>query len=301
MLLLGGEPRWRLVATHTARVRCVGLVLTLAVEVLLVGIGYQFYSTVRTLVVGQKRLAVAHGTALLQFEQRLHLAWEQPVQHAALRLPRLIALADAAYVYLYLPFIALTALLLFLRDRELYALARRTFLLSGAIGLIVFALFPDAPPRLLPDAGFVDTIARFDSQAGYAHNPLANQFAALPSFHFAWCTAAALFLRQSIAWRPLRAPLLLAPPLMLATIVLTANHLWIDALAGGVVVLVAARIAASWPATRARLGRQVVMLFGRRHAAIAATTRGDDTPLLRTRLSPIGERVPDRDRRRLRR
>jgi hypothetical protein len=279
--------------------RAVAFATTVIVELLLIGAGYQLYSTVRMLVLGQSSAAYAHGFAVLHLEQRLHLAWEQPLQQVALRVPGLIPLADAAYVYLYLPFLAITALALFVRDRALYAQMRRTFLLSGGIGLVIFALFPDAPPRLLPGAGFIDTIARFDPRAGYAHNPFANQFAAIPSFHFGWCAAAALFLRRATPWRPVRALLLALPVLMLGTIVVTANHLWLDALAGGGVVLVAALLAAQMPALVGLFLARVQRTPSRpnvRGAVSGSPVYPIVAPARSTRYVGRGELVPNRAR-----
>lgn len=216
---------------------------TVLLECVMVVCGYQLYSTVRALVAGESGTAIGHGAMMLRFERWLHLSFEQPLQQAALRALWLVRLCNYFYVYLYLPFIVCTAVILFLRNRRLYTLTRRTFLISGGIGLLVFARYPVAPPRLLPGEGFVDTIQRFYPQAGYAANHFANQFAAVPSFHFAWTALAAFALWRAFRSVLLRVLVALVPALMLGVIIVTANHLWLDAAIGGLVVWLSARLA----------------------------------------------------------
>ena len=54
--------------------------------------------------------------------------------------------------------VGVLAIALYIRNRNVYLLMRNAFLLSGGIGLIFYYAFPVAPPGLMPDAGFVDTV-----------------------------------------------------------------------------------------------------------------------------------------------
>lgn len=231
-------------AEARARRGATALVQTIVLELLLAVSGYQCYSAVRGMVVGRRAVAVAHGFAVLQLEHTVRLDLERPLQGLALHALWLVRLLNYYYVFMYLPFIAATAIALFVRAPAFYTRARRAFFLSGAIGLVIFALFPVAPPRLLPGAGFVDTVDRYYHEAGYAANPLANQFAAIPSFHFGWCLLAACCWWRIVKRRWLRALIALVPAVMLLSIIVTANHLWFDAAAGALVVYVAYRLAA---------------------------------------------------------
>jgi hypothetical protein len=90
---------------------------------------------------------------------------------------------------------------------------------------------------MLPNAGFVDTLQRFGPRI-YSTNTsdsIANQFAAMPSLHFAWAVvvAWAVIKFASSRWRYLA---ILHPVLTLMAIVLTANHYWADAAVGLVLV-----------------------------------------------------------------
>jgi hypothetical protein len=100
------------------------------------------------------------------------------------------------------------------------------------LGLVGHALYPLAPPRMLD--GFVDTARVFGPSSygdGGAYGGLANQFAAMPSLHFAWAVIVAWGVWRFSAshWRFLGVA---HPILTLAAIVLTANHYWIDAFIG---------------------------------------------------------------------
>jgi hypothetical protein len=65
---------------------------------------------------------------------------------------------------------------------------------------------------------------------------ISNQYAAMPSLHFAWSTWCWLALRPVVHRRSLRLALAAYPWLTLFAIVVTANHYWIDA-AGGALAL----------------------------------------------------------------
>jgi hypothetical protein len=109
--------------------------------------------------------------------------------------------------------------------------------ISGAIGLVIFALFPVAPPRLA-DVDIVDTVTLHSNSYRVLQPPgLVNQFAAVPSLHFGWNLLIGIVLFTKGQNVITRAAGLAIPPIMLLAIVLTANHYIIDALLGGMVAL----------------------------------------------------------------
>ncbi len=240
------------------------LLLALLLELVLCAGGYLLYSGVRVAVLGEAAAAVAHGWSVLDLEVALHVAFELPLQTLALHLPGLVQFFNFYYLYVYLPFIAITAVVLFLRNRSRYRRARRTFLISGGIGLLIFALFPVAPPRLLPQAGFVDTIRLlYPASYFYPREGHVNQFAAIPSFHVGWVTLASFCLWQTTTRRLLRAMLLAIPLLMLLTVVITGNHLVSDALIGLGVVALSYLLALQWE-RRIRLPAHLTTALRRR-------------------------------------
>ena len=80
--------------------------------------------------------------------------------------------------------------LLFRRFPARYPRWRNTLAATTGLALIGFATYPLMPPRLLPDAyGFVDTLRVYGGLWSFESGPVAqvsNQYAAMPSLHFAW-------------------------------------------------------------------------------------------------------------------
>jgi membrane-associated phospholipid phosphatase len=110
-------------------------------------------------------------------------------------------------------------------------------LISGAVGLIIFALFPVAPPRLA-GGGVVDTITHY--AGGYRTvlpSSLVNEYAAMPSFHAGWSVLLGIVVfRTSRRW-PLRALAMIIPASMVVAVVVTANHFVLDVIVGTAIVL----------------------------------------------------------------
>src|SRR3990170_1329119 len=56
-----------------------------------------------------------------------------------------------------------------------------------AIGLVMFATLPVAPPRMFPEFGFIDTVhVHSGLYRSIQQSDFVNEFAAVPSFHFGW-------------------------------------------------------------------------------------------------------------------
>ena len=129
-----------------------------------------------------------------------------------------------------------------------YPLWRNTLAFTTGLALIGFSLFPLMPPRLLDscgpygacaDFGFVDSLAQFGGLWSFdsgAMQKVSNQFAAMPSLHFAWSMWCFLVLYKYVK-SPVAKVLVAAYPwLTLFAIMVTANHYWLDA-AGGALIL----------------------------------------------------------------
>lgn len=206
-------------------------------EVLLIATAFPLYTLVHALVRGRIDEAEANGRAIFEMERSLGVRWEPWLQDQVLAAPVLLRLLNLNYVYGFLPVIAIAALFLYLRFPAYYGLVRNAFLLSGGIGLVVYYLFPAAPPRLLDGYGFVDTVFQhFNAERPYSPAFLVNQYAAMPSLHFGWILllGGSLSLLTKHLLRRLLA--LLMPAAMFLTIVATANHYVLDAVAGFLVV-----------------------------------------------------------------
>jgi hypothetical protein len=113
-----------------------------------------------------------------------------------------------------------------------YYRLRNAMMLSGAVGFAFFALFPVAPPRLA-DLGMADTVT-LTSHAYRVLQPamFTNQFAAMPSLHAGWNLLIGLAILAAARHPLAKAAGVVLPMAMIATVVLTANHYFLDVVLG---------------------------------------------------------------------
>jgi hypothetical protein len=166
----------------------------------------------------------------------------------------LVNLANWIYVWFYWPVLAAVLIWLFRRHQPHYPLYRNAMLVSGAIGLVLFTLFPVAPPRFLGGLEFADTVA-VRSFAYHVLLPqgLANQYAAMPSLHAGWILLVGIAVARHASSTYWRAFGIAMPVLMFLAIVATANHYIIDGIVGDSVALLGLGCAYAMPRAHARI------------------------------------------------
>jgi hypothetical protein len=228
-----------------------------------VAVFYAVYSTIRNLNDAGTDLAFEHAKQIIRLQLDLGIFHEQTIQAWALHVRPLIV--GSNYFYGSLHFIVTGGVMIYLYRRWTndYPLWRNTLAIATAIALIGFAFYPLMPPRLLPSSyHFVDTLAKdpaFWSFNSGAMNRISNQYAAMPSVHCAWALWCACVLVPRL--RPIwaKAIAVIYPVLTVTAIVVTANHYFLDAVAGFAVLGIAYLLARIF--TRA----------GRRPAVASAT------------------------------
>ncbi len=194
------------------------------------GVAYLLYYLVRIQAAQHTADAFDNAGDLVRFEQQLGIFKELSLQAATLPYQGLTQLFNVIYFYGHFPLIGLVGIWLFWKHPPVYSLVRNSFLASGAIALLVFLVFPVAPPRLI-GAGFVDTL-RFTIAITYDTSPGVNEFAAVPSMHVGWSLLLALGLFTAARSPLVRAIALLLPTAMILATVVTGNHYLLDAIAG---------------------------------------------------------------------
>jgi membrane-associated phospholipid phosphatase len=205
-------------------------------EILVLGTFALCYGLVRTLTEGSVGEAMENAEHVLHVEQALGFAWEEGAQAAIIGSDTAVAVANWTYIWGYFPFVISAAVFLWCRHRAEYLVLRNAVLVSGAVGLVVFAAFPTAPPRLT-DMGVVDTILEQSRSYRLIQPPeLTNQYAAMPSLHVGWSLLVGLTLAGVASNRLLRLGALGLPVAMAVAVVATANHFVLDVLAGVLVV-----------------------------------------------------------------
>ena len=215
-----------------------------AAEVLLVTIAFFIYFGVRGLVIERVAEAERHAEKLVSLERWLGIFWEPRAQDLIVHHEFLRAAANSVYLYGHGPVILVLALVLYTRHRGVYLWTRNAMLLSGAIGLVIYFVYPVAPPRLLADGNFVDTVLdEYHVSRVLMPHFLTNEYAAVPSLHFGWnlLMGVAVWKAFDNVWARIFA--ILMPAAMLLAIVTTANHYILDAVAGTFVVIAGALLA----------------------------------------------------------
>jgi PAP2 superfamily len=246
------KPRWIESRTEAgrARSRVFPGAWTLGWQILLVVAAALAYFGVRGLTQSSLPTAQDNARALYDVERALHLDWEDELQSWLLDNDILVNLANWVYIYGHWPVLITALVILFVRLPHRYYLLRNALFISGAIGLVIFALLPLAPPRL-GVLDLTDTVSQRSSSYRALQPPgLINKYAALPSLHFGWNLLVGIILWRSTANRAVRTFAVAMVPLMAFAVVATANHYVVDVFAGAVVALSGLWLARKLPEIR---------------------------------------------------
>jgi hypothetical protein len=203
-------------------------------ECCLIGAALGLYLAVRALTRSGEGRAVENAERILRFERTLGIAREAAIQGWMIHRSFWIELFNDVYAWLYWPTLVVVLVWLYRRDPARFVRLRNAFILSGLVGLLIFARFPTAPPRLL--AGFTDTFDEMSRTNLIAHpSGLTNPYAAMPSFHAGWTLLACALLLRHLR-RPLARALAMVPPvLMVIAVIVTANHFVLDVVVGAAI------------------------------------------------------------------
>ena len=211
-------------------------------DLFLVVFAFFLYSVVREMAGGRVSAAESHTLDLVQMEQALGIFQETRIQDWIMSSDTLIRFFNAVYTYGHFPLIGALGVWLFIFHRERYLLFRNAFFVAGAIGLLIFNLFPVAPPRLMPyPDGLVDTLSLFQKVNYHSAGAFVNPYAAMPSMHVGFNLLLSLAVASACSgmgqpWRFLGlAASIVMPIVMAAAVVVTGNHYILDIVAGYVV------------------------------------------------------------------
>jgi membrane-associated phospholipid phosphatase len=199
------------------------------------------YQLARGLAGHDRTVAIAHGHWVINAEQRLGDLFEVSAQKIAASSHWLELAVSWTYWMSEFTVLGLALLWVYLRRNTHFRNFRNWVLLAGVIGFVGYVVYPTAPPRMFPGDGFVDTLAQFASlNHGSGVIELAsNQYAAMPSLHAADALIVGITLAYIVrAWWA-KAIWLLWPAWVCFAVMATANHFWLDCLAGGLVALLA--------------------------------------------------------------
>ena len=195
---------------------------------------YLIYRFTRGLVFPDESVALGNAQRVIAAERSLGFFWESGWQNWATHNSlSLVVFFNWVYIITYWPIVLGMALALYLARRNRYYRYRNVVVVNLVFALIIFMLFPLAPPFREP-AYFVDTIQTY-GPSFYGSPQMAvyyNTLAAMPSLHFSWTVILGVLLFRTLkGW--LRAVGILYPVVTFFAITITGNHYILDAVAGG--------------------------------------------------------------------
>jgi len=184
--------------------------------------------------------------------ERVEREWHLPGEVEAQRLitphPLLTEACNLYYATMHFAGLGALLLWLFVRHRDRYPALRTTIVLLTASCLLVQFL-PVAPPRLLPDLGYVDTAEQYGQSVYTALQAVGpDQLSAMPSVHVGWAVLIGV-VAVRISRSPWRWLVLLHPAITTFVVAATANHFWLDGVVA--IALLVLSIAEQWAARRA--------------------------------------------------
>jgi membrane-associated phospholipid phosphatase len=205
------------------------------------------YFGVRGLTEGDVELARQHSSDLLALERWLRIDIETTLQRAVVDHDWLLTTANWVYIWLHWPVLIGTLVWLLVAHRDRYLELRNAIFVSGAIGMLIYATLPMAPPRLFSPE-FIDTVTLHSHSYRVLQPPgLVNKYAAMPSLHVGWNLLAGIswwHAGRSGAKPHTWAVAAIAMPVAMAwATIATGNHWVLDAIVGSLVALIGLAVA----------------------------------------------------------
>jgi membrane-associated phospholipid phosphatase len=221
---------------YEARVLPKGWLDAMRQVVLFVG-AYLLYQLVRGLVNRDDVAAAAwNATKVINLERTLHVFVEPSIQAWALHQHWLIDIAVWFYVNANYAITGAALLFIYLCRNESFYFVRNMFMIAMLLALVGYALYPTAPPRLMPEWGFTDVVAQVTGVSAEhgAPSALLNLYAAIPSMHVCFALMTGVPMSRFVRYRWTRIAWLVYPVFVVFVVISTGNHYIIDVVLGAV-------------------------------------------------------------------
>jgi len=198
---------------------------------------YWLYRLVRGFTDGRAGEAFENAREVIRLEQHLGLFIE-PAIHTWTEGQRwLIDSTSWMYVNSHFVVTTFTLAFIYLRRNQSFYFIRNMFMVAMGIALVLYAVYPTAPPRYMPEWGFQDSVAQFTglTSSDSSANALYNPFAAVPSMHVAFALMLGVPMATMVRHVWAKVLWLIYPFVVTFVVVATANHWWFDAFTGALV------------------------------------------------------------------
>jgi membrane-associated phospholipid phosphatase len=205
-------------------------------QLLLFVAAYVMYQVVRGLVdSGNSYKPFGDATKIIDFERLLHVFVEPSIQAWASSVHWLMDFADWTYLNAHILVTVGALVFIYLRRNDSFYFVRNMFMIAMAIALVGYALYPTAPPRLMPEWGFTDSISQFLGTPHVDDGPtkaFLNFYAAVPSMHVCFSVMIGVPMARLVKHWPARIAWSLYPLLITFVVVATGNHYLTDVVLG---------------------------------------------------------------------
>jgi PAP2 superfamily len=216
-------------ALRTTPRRHTALVAAAAKEFSLVSGLYAVWRIARTLPLAQDEGAIERARQIDDLQHWLHLPSELSLQKFVLNHDWLARFTNYYYAIVHVPALLAFLVWMYARHRDVYPRWRNGLVAVTGLCLVI-RFIRVAPPRFLPDLGYIDLSSLYGmSVYGPVGTGVSDQFAAMPSIHVGWAAVVSLgtFAATTSRWR-----WVVAAHVVITMIVVSAsgNHWWLDGL-----------------------------------------------------------------------
>jgi membrane-associated phospholipid phosphatase len=202
---------------------------------------YWVYRLVRGQVFDQGGEAFDHARSIVSLERSLHVFVEPAIQNWAIGTGFVDSVGSWMYLNTHFTVTTCALAFIYLFRNEHFYFVRNMFMVAMALALIGYVVYPTAPPRMLPELGFIDSVSDFTGVSSDSDvNALFNPYAAVPSMHVGFALMLAVPMIRIAKRRWAKVLWALYAPVVSGVVVVTANHWIFDAVTGALVAAVSA-------------------------------------------------------------
>ena len=202
----------------------------LSKEFALIAVLYTLWRLAMVLPLDQPDGAIERARDINRWQQNIALPTELSLQQFVMRYDWLARSTNFFYAVVHVPATVAFLVWLFVRQRGAYPRWRNALALLTAACLVI-RYVRVAPPRFLPDLGYVDLATRYGlSVYGPVGTGVSDQFAAMPSIHVGWAALVTFGVigASRSKWRWL---FLFHLVFTMFAVTATGNHWWLDGIA----------------------------------------------------------------------
>jgi hypothetical protein len=198
-----------------------------AQELAVVAALYGVWRIARKLPLATSDGAIERARQIDDFQHAIRLPSELTLQRFVVDHDWLAGSTNAYYATVHVPVTVAFLVWLFVRHRNCYPHWRSALAIVTGFCLVI-RFVRVAPPRFLPDLGYIDLSTLYGmSVYGPVGTGVSDQFAAMPSIHVAWAAVVSfgVIAASPSRWRWLFA---LHLPLTMYAVSASGNHWWLD-------------------------------------------------------------------------